>query len=140
LDINRDEESTDGFTFDINLFRKGEIHESLFGYQRTLTNAATGEQLEVDRLYGRFQRNLSERSQVSIEGRYVLSRDDSDILSSNSRFFQIEPSFSYQVTEHSVVRLGYRYSQDYDDEQEDDKSADRNVVWISYRINFPQKF
>lgn len=137
--ITLDEESSDGATFDINLFRRGEVYEALVGYRRGLTNAASGEQLEVDRIYGHFQRNLSERSQVRVDGRYVLSRNDSNIVSSDGRFFQVEPSYSYRVTENSVLKLAYRYSHDYDDGLEDEKSADRNVVWISYRIKFPQK-
>lgn len=137
--LDREEQTSDGLTFDINLFRQGEIYEALLGYRRSLTNAASGEQLEVDRIYGYFQRNLSERSQVRVDGRYVLSRDDSNIVSSDNRFFQVEPSYSYRVTENSIIKLAYRYSQDYDDALEDEKSADRNVVWISYRIKFPQK-
>lgn len=139
LDLDREEQTSDGLTFDVNLFRKGEVYEALIGYRRGITNAASGEQLEFDRLYGRFQRNLSERSQIRIDGRYVLSRDDSDVISSDSRFFQIEPSYSYKVTENSVFSLSYRFSNDYNDEQEGGKSADRNEVWINFQIDFPQK-
>jgi hypothetical protein len=139
LNIDREEESSDGFTVDINLFRRGEIYEALIGYRRGLTNAASGEYLEFDRFYGHFQRHLSERSTVRVDGLVVFSRDDSDITAENSRFFQIAPRLSYRVTENSVLSFGYRYSHDYDDEQEDEKSADRNVVFIDFRVDFPKK-
>lgn len=140
LTIDREEESSDGFTVDINLFRKGEIYEALIGYRRGLTNAASGEYLEVDRIYGHLQRHLSERSWVRVDGRVVFSRQDSDIAADNSRFFQVAPRLGYRVTENSVFSVGYSYSHDYDDEQEDEKSADRNVVFISFRVDFPKKF
>jgi hypothetical protein len=140
LNINRDEKTSDGATFDIRLSRKGETYDAFIGYRRGLTNAASGEYLEYDRVYGRVERNLSERSKVGLNGRIVFSRDNSDIAANNNRFFQVEPSYSYNVTENSVASVGYRYSEDYDDNLEGEKSASRNVVWVLYRINLPYKF
>lgn len=140
LNIRREENTSDGLIFNIQLSRRGETYRASIGYRRGLTNAASGEYLEFDRIYGRVQRNLSERSQIRLIGRIVLSRDDSDIASDNNRFFQIEPSYGFNVTENSVVSLGYRFSHDYEDNREDGESADRNVVWISYKANFPKTF
>jgi hypothetical protein len=139
LTIDREEKNTDGLTFDIGLSRQGETYNASIGYRRGLTNAASGEYLEYDRIYGSVQRRLSERSKIRLNGSIVFSRDDSDIAVDNNRYFQVEPQYAYNVTENSEFSLGYRYSQDYDDGRDDKKSTDRSVIWIDFRVSFPQK-
>jgi hypothetical protein len=139
-DIDRQRDTTDGGVFDISFGYNWERSRLFLGLERRLTASATGDDLEVDRIYMNFWHNLTERTRFDLNSRLLFTRNDGDLENNDGRYFLIQPSLTYNLTEVHRLSLAYRYTSDYDDEVDGDKTAAQNQIWLSLKLVWPQKW
>jgi hypothetical protein len=138
--LRRERSSTDRGVFDISLAYQWERSNISFGINRGLSYSATGNNIEVDRFSLRYWFNLTERTRFDFDGRLIFNRDDSDISDIDGRYFAVEPSLTYNLTETHRLSLAYKHANDYDDNLDNNKTAAQNQVWLTLKLVWPQKW
>ena len=126
---------------DLNLTKNWETTSGTIGYSRDLRGNANGDLVEVDRFYCNIQKKIYGRLGAGFNGRLIFSSEEGDDTSSgDTRYFLVNPSIFYNLTENHLLRLGYSYANEDDDEFDDDSISDRHRVWLGFEFNFPFKF
>ncbi len=138
--LRRERESKDRGVFDASLTYQLERSRISFGVNRSLTASATGNNIEVDRLFLRYWLNLTERTRFDFSGRLIFNRDDSDVTDIEGRYYVVQPSLTYNLTEVHRLSLAYKYANDYDDQLDDNKTAAQNQVWVVLKLAWPQRW
>jgi hypothetical protein len=125
---------------DINLTKKWETTSGTIGYSRDLRGNADGELVEVDRFYCNVQKRIYGRFGAGFIGRLIFSSEEgNDTSDDDTRYFLLNPSIFYNLTENHLVRLGYSYANEDDDAFDDDSISDRHRVFLGFEFNFPFK-
>jgi hypothetical protein len=125
---------------DINLTKKWETTSGTIGYSRDLRGNADGELVEVDRFYCNIQKRIYKRFGAGFIGRLIFSSEEgNDTPGDDTRYFLLNPSIFYNLTENHLVRLGYSYANEDDDAFEDDSISERHRVFLGFEFNFPFK-
>jgi hypothetical protein len=138
----QDKQDSSGFTGTFNYRKKGQRTVTSLRYDRVLAYDANDALREVDRFRLRFEYKFTERFLLGLDGRLVLSRlglDEAD--DQNSRYAEFNPRLDYALTERHILRLAYKYQEEYDDARTDDeKTAARNQVALTVVFRFPQTY
>jgi len=80
------------------------------GFKVDQNASAYGAVYEVDQLFLSCGYNFTERLKGSLSGSYSLSNQSSQTINSKYNYYNLSPSFNYQVTEKLSVSPGYSYS------------------------------
>ena len=139
-DNGGDKRETEGVVADLSYTIKDEISNLRMGYRRDISYDADNDLREVDRLYVLFDYSLTERSQAGIYVNGYLTRTENQNSADNdTRFLDIQTKIAYSLTERHSMELIYRFSQEYDDAQED-KTVGRSQILLAVVLRFPTKF
>jgi len=126
---------------DINLTKKWETTSGTIGYSHDLRGNADGELVTVDRIYCNIQKKIYGRLGAGFNGRLIFSSEEGeDNLGDDTRYFLVNPSVFYNLTESHLLRLGYSYANEDDDAFDEDSISDRHRVWLAFEFNFPYKW
>ena len=129
-----------GGTADISFRKTGEISSTLLGYRRDLTTSASGEAIEVDRIYCNLRRDVIGRLGIGFRGNLSFTRSEGNFDGEDTRYFEVIPSLDYQITENHTLELAYVYSRAEDRNLTEDRERERNRVWIALDFRFPRKW
>ena len=138
-----EETSNFGFVADLSYAIEDEISSFKIGYSRNINFDAENDLREVDRLYTQYRHYLTERSQAGLRASIYLTRSEDSVDSAednDTRFFNLAPWLTYSLTERHVLKLTYRYSVEYDNNVEDNKTVDRGQVTLAVVFKFPKKY
>jgi hypothetical protein len=125
---------------DLNLTKNWETTSGTIGYSRDLRGNADGDLVEVDRFYCNIQKKIYGRLGAGFNGRLIFSSEEgSNTTSGDTRYFLLNPSIFYNLTENHLLRLGYSYANEDDDAFDDDSISERHRVWLGFEFNFPFK-
>ncbi len=131
----RDSEDSSGYVANARFDKKTDTTHSVLGYQRTLYTGISGTESEVDTFSCSFEKDLLRRLSVGVSGRLFFRRSPEDSNSGDRRYYQISPNLKYMLTEKHVLELGYRYANQYDDEEEIE-TLEKNSVWLVLRFRY----
>jgi hypothetical protein len=140
LEKSRETNDSQGGLFDIGYTKSGLTYSLNIGYRRDFTFTADGEDVEVDRIYYQFSKNLSERSRVGLGGTFSNTGGLYNTLQDDTQYLHIRPYFGYNLTERHRMALNYEYSAQYDDSLAENKTVQRNRIWIQFSFNFPKRW
>lgn len=135
--IGRSDENWD-VTANVSITRNWETASATIGYSRDLYYSDLGEPVNVDRIYARANKNLTEQFGVSLSGNLYFTKSDDTIENEDTRYWEITPSLYYNFTRDHRLEVGYSYANDYDKTLTHDREAERNRVWILLTFNFPK--
>lgn len=123
---------------DLSLTKSGETLWYRTGYRADVRLSSAGELLEVDRLYLRLKKRITERFNFNFNASLYASRPLDQFDSVERWYYDLRPEISYRLTENLATSLFYRYSWEYNYEREDNAVRYRNIVELrlDYRINF----
>jgi hypothetical protein len=125
---------------DLNLTKKWETTSGTIGYSHDLRGNADGDLIEVNRFYCNIQKKIYGRLGAGFNGRLIFSSEEGrNTTSGDTRYFLINPSLFYNLTENHLLRLGYSYANEDDDAFEDDSISERHRVFLGFEFNFPFK-
>lgn len=139
-DGDSEKRDSSGVVADISYTITDEISNFRIGYRRNINYDADNDLREVDRFYAYYNYSLTERSKAGIDTNIYLTRaENQDSAEENTRYLDIKPKISYSLTERHSLELVYRYSMQYD-EDEEDTSVDRSQILLTVVLRFPQKY
>ncbi len=123
---------------DLRLTKSSETLSLLGGFKSNIRLSSYGELLEVDRLYLRIGKRITERFAFSFYGSIYGSRPVEVFDRVDRWYYDLKPEFRYRFTEKLSSRIFYRYSREINSELEDNPERARNIIEFSldYRINF----
>ena len=139
----KDDQSTDHYWKPIGhgyISWRGEASRFTFGYRRDIRTDTNGQAIDVDRIYCRVRRSLTQRWELGFTGRLYFSKDLDQSYDDGTRFFDVSPAIYYKLTENHALQLAYRYSNEKDRDRQDDQTADRNQIWLGLNFNFPSQW
>lgn len=125
---------------DISISKRGETRSFTVGYKHDLGYSSSGDPLEVYRLYGSFNQSVTARLRFGLYASAYRSKSEGRISQTDSKYFDFSSTVSYRLTERHVLQTGYRYSASWEDRLDQDDRSDRNIVWVSVSMVFPQKW
>jgi hypothetical protein len=138
---DRDDFDNWGGDIDISLIKKWETTSGTIGYQRGLRNAAEGEVVEVNKFYCDIQKMIYQRLGAGFRGQLFFTSEENDENSDkDTRYFLLNPSLFYKLTENHLLRLAYSYANEDDDSVDNDSIRDRHRVLLGLEFNFPFKW
>jgi hypothetical protein len=119
-----------GLTYLFNIALSKELYGSTFG---TL--------IDVYRVYGTFDKNLTERLGFRIYSSFNLSYRESDSLDEDKIiYFDVNPSIYYLLTENHSIYLAYRYQYQEEVDLPGDPRRERNRLWLGVNLQFPNRW
>lgn len=125
---------------DIRLQKFGDNYEANFGFKQNLRTASDGSSVNVSRLFGNSEIELSERLKFRLEGDLYLTREDGNsTFDEESVYFEMIPSIEYLLTENHSISLAYSYTMDYDTVNNNDRDKQRNRIWFVIGFRFPKE-
>jgi hypothetical protein len=135
------EDDTWGAKANFELTLDGIANRTRIIYFHDLRTTADGADINVDNFFVDYERSITERFRMGIEGRLVFSYklldQQSDI--NDSRLYWIEPNLSYQLTRYLGVSLRYRYQNNVESADDRDVTKERNIVWLQLSAWYPMK-
>jgi len=139
----RQDDDNWGVVANINLSKTAFKYSVLWGYSRDQATNINGDEIEVDRIYGALNRQITERLEFRIYGTLYFSRLDAQANTDNTyedrRFFEITPLLNYLITENHYLELAYSYSNENNDNEKPSR-RDRSRVWLNITFTFPKKW
>jgi len=122
----------------LSLTKSSETLSLRGGYRSYIRLNSAGELLEVDRLYLRIGKRITERFGFYFTGSIYGSRPIEVFDRVDRWYYDLRPEFRYRFTEKLSSRLFYRYSSEINNVLEDNPERDRNIIEFSldYRIDF----
>lgn len=135
-----DQDSTQSGSFDLSLTLNDEIYSLRIGLRSNLRVDAEGELREVDRLYCRLRKKMTERLSTSINGGVYINRSPDNYESVDSVFYDIRPEMSYELTEKHFLNVFYRHSLEEDQTVTEDRYSVRNIIEINFVFQFPVQY
>jgi hypothetical protein len=136
-DGNRD--STSSGTADLNLTSTDENFSFNLGFRSNIILDADGELEEVDRLYCRLRKRLTERLSARLYGSIYITRPPETYDAVDNVYYDIKPELSYAITERHSLNLFYRHSFEEDQTVSKDPESVRNIVEINLVFQFPSQ-
>jgi hypothetical protein len=136
---NGDQDSTWTGNADLSITRTGEIYSFQIGIRNNINLNADGELEEVDRLYCRINKKLTERLLGKLYGSFYTNRPPGTFSSIDSMFYDIRPELSYKITENHVLNAFYRYSYEEDRTGLENQERTRNVIELNLVFQFPMQ-
>ncbi len=141
---NEDKDSNDtdytwGGVVNFRFFKRTERSEVDLTYTRDLATTAEGTEVDVDKIRLYFSWLLTERFKADLDGKFYYTKDEKEDDNIYTRYFEIQPSLFYKMTEDSALVLEYTYSLEYDEEEAPNERAERNRIWLGVAFNFPYK-
>jgi hypothetical protein len=136
----QDLEKTDssGWNADINYEIKSENSSFRTGYRRESLYDANDDLLDVDHLYALLGYRFSQRLRFNLSGNYYSTQSKLEGVDKNTSYFDVRPRLNYYLTEKHSLGLSYRFSQGYDDNEEN-KTVTRNQVELNFVFRFPKQ-
>jgi hypothetical protein len=130
-----------GWTAEVNVLNSWEAASLSLGYKRDVDYSPFGEPIEVNAFLVTGKVKLTARLIAGITGRLIFAKSTGNFNTTDTRYIDATPSLLYMITENHTVELAYSYSQQYNSNlpSPDDRSYDRNRVWIFFNFNFPTK-
>jgi opacity protein-like surface antigen len=137
---NSEKNDSSGFVADLSYEIQREIVNCRIGYRRDTMYDANDDLREVDRVYIKLGYLLTERMRFNLLTNYYLTRiEQENVDNDETNYFDVFSSLDYRLTEHYSLNLAYRYSQEYDNNEED-KTVNRSQVQITLVFKFPKTF
>lgn len=129
-----------GWLADIAFTWRGRTYSTTAGYTHDLAQGSGGSPLERDRCYLNLTRKLTDRLNASFYASFILTKSDSEFSRTDSTGIYASPSLSYRLTEDHSLVFGYAYSRYTNDTLAENKTLDRNRVWVALTLQFPKKW
>ncbi|MDZ7597342.1 MAG: hypothetical protein U5J82_03390 [Desulfobacterales bacterium] len=76
---------------------------------------------------------------VSMDGSFFPVRRETTLPAATPAIFWLTLQSFTNLTENHLLRLGYSYANEDDDEFDDDSISDRHRVMLGFEFNFPFK-
>ncbi|HDS15871.1 MAG TPA: hypothetical protein ENN66_04520 [Proteobacteria bacterium] len=127
-----------GGTADISLSGRTETLTYKLAYNRDLSYTSTGSPIDRDRLTGSLRWTVSRRLHSGFAAGLYFSKANDDYNDEDSTYFYLHPDLSWQLTEKHSLQLHYLYAATTDKTLSDNRSYDRNRVWLALVFNFPR--
>lgn len=124
---------------DLSLIKTGEIFRFTLGFRSYITLDSQGDLLEVDRLYFRLRKKLTERLGFLFYASTYASRPVEVFDQIDSWYYDLKPELRYQLTENHSINLFYRFSSDEDRTGSNSDYRTRNVIELRFDFNFPDQ-
>ena len=142
-DISRDNGTSDdswGVKANFDMKFTGEVSSTKIEYYHDIRTTTEGDDINVDNFLVTYNRLLTERFGVGVNGRIVFSyklfNQQADI--DDSRYYRIEPHLFYRLTQRLRMSLYYRYQNNVEFQNDDnDRTRERNVVWLRVSYGMP---
>jgi hypothetical protein len=131
-----EEKDSTGFVANIYYNLKSEISEVNIGYRRDIYYDADDNLREIDRVYTKLSYHITERMRYYLNASYYQTRLEQTENDNRTRYLDILSWVKYRLTETYALNLSYRYSQGYD-ESEDDRNVRRSQVQLSLVLWLP---
>ena len=124
------------------LRKTGELTTGRLGFNNNLQTVSDGSIRNVSRLYTDMDHRLSRRFGIGFRGSVYYSQlvKSSSQNNDNRWYFDVSPSTFYRLTEHHILRLLYSYNQQTALDAQDDKTTDRQRIWLRLDFNFPNSW
>ena len=131
-----DQDSSRSGSADLSIIQTGELFSFRLGLRSNIYVDVDGSVDEVDRIYCRVKRNLTEKLSAQFYGSVYINRPLEEYSSADSVFYDLEPELSYQITESHSLNTFYRYSYEVDQTVSEDQVSVRNVVEVYVLFQF----
>jgi hypothetical protein len=141
-DEDRNDDDNFGYFGEIGLQKRGETFSSAIGASRNIRANSEGNIVEVNRIFLKADKRFLERLGFRFYGAVYLSDEESDNLEDGDkvRYFELEPSFYYLITENHTLELAYKYQNEKEFDEPGNPSTQRNQVWLGLQLKFPKKW
>lgn len=116
------------------IFETGDLKLDIY---HDLLNTANGDLVNVSRVLADLRWYFTERLGVLLRGRYYYTRTEGEDDNTDTQYIEAGPDIFYHLTREHIFFVGYQYSQDYQNDLDTDKRAERNRIWAGFRFNFP---
>lgn len=123
------------FSFDLNT--RNEIVTTKLAYSRNLTHDSLGEPIERDQIRLNNYFRTSELTALIFDARVGQSRSESSSSNQKKTDFTLTPSFKYIFSKNSNLRFWYSYAYNKTKIIDGDWVGARNIIWVTYNLNFP---
>jgi len=134
---NGDRESTQGGNADFSITQTDETLSFRIGLRSDIRLDTEGELEEVDRLYCRIRKKITERLSAIFDGRLYINRLPEAYDSIDSVLYDIKPELSYEITENHYLNAFYRYSYEEDQTVSENRHNMRNVIELNIVFRYP---
>ena len=124
---------------DLSLTRTDENTSFTLGARSDIDLDADGTLEEVDKLYCRIRKKITERLSAAFNGAVYLNRQPETYDYTDSVYYDVKPELSYEITENYFLNLFYRYSYEEDRTVSEDQESVRNVVEFTLGFRFPMQ-
>jgi hypothetical protein len=136
---NGDRESVSNGNADLSITQTSENFSFNIGFRSNINLDAEGNLQEIDRLYCRIRKKLTERLSTIFYGSVYTNRPPDRYTSVDSVFYDVKPELSYAMTESHSLNLFYRYSYEEDQTVSENQGSMRNIIEINLVFQFPMQ-
>ena len=134
-----------GGTADISLAGNTETLEYEIGFNRDLSYTSDGSPIDRNRFKGSISWQASRRLRYAFDSSLYFSKSNDNFSKDRRRsiyedtvYYYLHPHISYRISENHYLQFHYRYARNRDKTLSDNKSYDRNRVWLSLVLKFPK--
>ena len=129
------DDDNSGMIADISFEKKhDETLNSVVGYKRNLYTGINGGQNEVDQFYCNLNYRMLSRLRVGVRGGLYLRRQPEGDSDQDRVYFNVRPTLNYKLTERHSIEVGYSYENEYDNARTNERTVDRNRVWVMLNL------
>jgi len=116
---------------DLKIIKNSDIYSILAGFRTYVSLNPAGDLDEVDRLYCKFSKELTERLSLNLDGGLYITRPLEIYDEYETAYYEIKTAISYQLKNNHSIGIGYTYQNEYDRTISEDRDRIRNLIWIS---------
>lgn len=128
------EGDSDGIIANVSVQRSYEGTTLALGYNQDLHREVGGGQTEVKRLFCQLDKQVLPRLGMAFYGSLYYRQEPTGPSDDYTTYFEVRPTLYYMLTEKQVLELGYSYANSYDSALFEDRTVDRNAVWIVIKL------
>ena len=126
----------DGIIANISVQRKYDRSTFELGYNRDLHREVLGGQTEVDRIFCQLDILAFPRLGMTFYGSFYYRQEPNGSTDNSGTYFEVKPSVYFKLTEKHVLELGYSYANSYDSALAEERTVDRNTVWLGIKLMY----
>lgn len=137
--VFRESEEDWGWMANVNLRKNWQRIETSLGYSRDLDFSAEGETVEVNRLSLTLSAALTRKLDLQCSGSLYHTKSIDSWSERDTEHLEISPSLLYRLTQDYILRVFYAHSRQTDKTFGEDRTMDRNRVFLILSFNFPMR-
>ena len=125
---------SDGIIANISIQRSYIGGAFSLGYNQDLHREVGGGQTEVKRLFCQVDKQVLPRFGMGFYGSIYHRKEPSGPSDDYTIYYEVRPRLYYMLTEKQVLEMGYSYANSYDSTFTQDRSVERNAIWIALKL------